>query len=126
MFDKQEEKSMKNKWDKTEIIIKIIGSLLVPFLLLFYGNKINNTLKEKELDIKYLEIATGILSRDPAKTPPSLRDWAVDILKFYSKEVPLSSDAATELKEKPLPTSRFITDEKGNIITDEKGNPISF
>ena len=116
---------MKDAWDKAKVIIKIISLLLIPLLLFIYGNRINTTLQEKELSVKYLEIATGILSQEPKKTPPSLRDWAIDIIKHYSKEVPLTDHAVNELKYYSLPTKKFLKDEKEDFIVDEKGNRIS-
>lgn len=115
---------LKDRWDKTEIIIKIIGAILIPLLLFIYGNRINTTIQEKELSVKYIEIATGILSQEPKNTPVSLRNWAVEIIKHYSKDVSLTKNAVNELKNNPLPTTKFLTDESGNVITDADGNPI--
>jgi hypothetical protein len=107
--------SNKDRWDKAEVIIKIISSIVIPVLLLIYGSKINSSIKEQEINVKYIEIATGILNQPPEKTPEALRNWALDILKEYSKTVPLTEKAIFELKNHQLPTSQTYTSRGGAI-----------
>ena len=42
----------------------------------------------REMDIKMIEVAVGILAAEPDKTK-GLRNWAVDTLAHYSKDVEL-------------------------------------
>ena len=49
-----------------------------------------------------IEVAVGILAAEPDKTK-GLRNWAVDTLAHYSKDVELTDEAKNALREKPLP-----------------------
>ncbi len=58
--------------------------------------------KDKELDIKMLQIALGILREDPAKSKISAaRSWAVDIINA-SAPVKIPKEARIELIKSPF------------------------
>jgi hypothetical protein len=65
----------------------IVGSLLTYFV------------SSRDLDIKMIDIAVGLLKEDPAniKLQPA-RNWAVDIISYYSADVPLTEEARNALK----------------------------
>jgi len=113
----------KDGWDMFSIIANPIILALVPIVLAFYGSSINKTLKEKEIGVKYIEIATELLSEKPSSDSKALRDWAIDVIQTYSL-VPFSKEAIAELERTALPRKHYLTDEAGDIITDEEGNPI--
>lgn len=118
-------KDIKDLWDKAEILAKVIASIVIPILIFVYGNKINATLKEKEIGVKYIEIATNILTQQPKNTPVSIRKWAIEVLNVYSEKVPFSQEVINELHEKPLLNHKYATTESGQVITDEAGNPLT-
>jgi hypothetical protein len=109
----------KDGWDK----FKIIAVLILPIVIGVCGYFINSTLKQREIKVRYVEIAVNILREKPRQETNALRDWAVDVLSSYSP-IPLRADAINELKQNPLPGHAFLTDERGNFITDENGNRI--
>src|SRR5208283_3215588 len=58
-----------------------VTALIVTLLIAFFGFRINCTLKDKEIKVKYVEIAAGILrdkNMDTNNKP--IRDWAIDVL----------------------------------------------
>lgn len=58
--------------------------------------------KNRDLDIKMIEIALGILREDPKESNiTAAREWAVSLLDRYSGE-PLSEAARSELLDRPL------------------------
>lgn len=107
----------KDAWDK----FQILSVVLIPFVLSFCGMKIDQTLKEREMRAKYIEIATGILRDKPSEDTLALRTWAIDVVQKYSP-VPLKKEAVEELSQNALPVKSYLTDEQGNFYTDEKGN----
>jgi hypothetical protein len=119
MSKDQESTPEKDRWDK----FKIIALIAVPLVIGFFGHSINSTLKQREIEVKYVEIAVSILREKPSEQTAGLRDWAVEVLRSYSP-IPLGADVIEELKRNPLPGNIFLTDEKGKIITDQKGEPI--
>jgi hypothetical protein len=115
--------SQKDCWDKFKIIINVFALIAVPVLIGLYGHFINSTLKKKEIEVKYIEIAVSILREKPNDETAGLRNWAVDVLRSYSP-IPINKDVIEELKHNPLPGLMYLTDQKGKIITDEKDEPI--
>ncbi len=95
----------KDGWDKAEIVAK----MLVPIVIALFGYLINNSIQEKalqqkdvELSQKYIEIAVGILKSDPSKKEKEpLRAWAIDVLKKYSP-IEISPAAIEALKNERL------------------------
>jgi hypothetical protein len=113
----------KDCWDKFSIIANFLALLIVPMVVGYYGSLINTTLKEKEIKVKYIEIAVDILSEKPSSDSKALRNWAINMLVRYSP-LDIKDEAITELKRTALPRKNYLLDETGEIITDEKGNPI--
>lgn len=68
----------------------------------FFGNAFNSATKEKEVRLKTV-VAIGVLSQDPNKSTPFLRDWAIDVVDSYSG-IPFSAKARDELRRTALPS----------------------
>ncbi len=90
----------KDFWDK----LKIYSFVAIPIIIAFLGHSANISLKEKDVGVRMVEMAVGILKEDPKDNPetPALRKWATSIIEKYSK-VKLTKSAKKELEEKPLP-----------------------
>ena len=64
---------------------------------------VDYTVREREMDIKMMEIAVGLLKEDPKGPLQAARTWAVDVISYYSKGgVPLPDDARVALKSTPV------------------------
>jgi hypothetical protein len=113
----------KDRWDKFSIIANFVALALVPIVLGIYGSSINTTLKEKEIRVKYIEIATEILSEKPSPDSRALRSWAIDVIQTYSL-VPFSNEAIVELERTALPRKHYLIDDAGNIITNDEGKSV--
>lgn len=90
----------KDVWD----IFKAISVAAIVPLVGWFGHQVNITVKERDAQIKTLELAMGVLAQDPATSPetPELRNWAMDVVDAYSG-VPLPAPARKELKVRPAP-----------------------
>jgi hypothetical protein len=93
----------KDFWDKLQVSTVSIAALAVPVALGLLGNAFNAATKEKEVRIKTVEIAIDVLAKDPDKSTPFLRDWAIDVVDSYSG-IPLSAKARDELRRIALPS----------------------
>jgi hypothetical protein len=93
----------KDFWDKLQISTVAIAAVAVPVALGLVGNAFNSATKEKDVRIKTVEIAIGVLSQDPNKSTPFLRDWAIDVVDSYSG-IPFSEKARDELRRNALPS----------------------
>ena len=88
IMSSEKENMKKDCWD----IVKIISEIIAIVVIAFYGYRINATLKQKELNVKMIELSIDILTIKPSKEADPLREWAIDILDRYS-EVPISEEA---------------------------------
>lgn len=71
----------KDRWDKLEVVAKLIGAGSV----LVVGLAINLTLKDRELQAQYVNLALQVLQRaDTATHAAPQREYAVAILDKYS------------------------------------------
>ena len=113
------ENKKKDGWDKFQICINFSAIVVIAGVGLF----VNSSLKSREVNVKYVEMAVDILRAKPDESQKNLRGWAINLINTYSK-VPLPVEAQQELKTNSLPKGAVLTDENGSAITDEKGNAI--
>lgn len=91
--------TQKDWWDKAKIIAEILAILAI----IFYGNALSSSLKEREINIKLVEMAISVLRAEPSKDTDILRGWTVQIIDKLSG-VPLSEEVKKELLRKRLPS----------------------
>ena len=84
-------------------------TILFGALTAVIGYWFNELRHRREMGVKMIEIAVGILAGKPDDNKP-LREWAVKVLAHYSTEVPLSEPAKGTLLDKPLPVTTTIFD----------------
>jgi len=96
----------KDKWDKAEIVAKILGAVLLPVITICIAYMLNASIQERSARVRMVELAVEILKSDPraATNANYMRGWAVDVLQKNS-EVPLPKEVLSALMELPLPTS---------------------
>lgn len=78
------EKKNTNTLDKIEAVSKILGVVAIPIILVIYGNYINESLQDKNLQRDYVQIAVGILQNESSKDDIGLRKWAVSLINENS------------------------------------------
>ena len=92
-------KEVKDNWDKAKIIAEIAKIIAI----ICVGVVINTTLNRREQDLKYIQLAVGILQTKPNETVSGLREWAVEIIDSHS-DTPLNDEAKKELLQNQLPS----------------------
>jgi hypothetical protein len=85
-------------------LLGVVITAIVGLVAAWLGYLFNELRHRREMGVKMIEIALGILAGKPDENKP-LRDWAVDVLEHYSKEaeVPLGKQAKDALRDKALP-----------------------
>lgn len=91
-------------WEKVRNFALAISSIVSACAIPLVGHWIASSLKQREIEVKYVEIAVDILSQNPDDSSAELREWATKTLNSYSS-VKLTDSAILELREQPLPTS---------------------
>lgn len=80
---------MRTTLDKLEIISKIISSILIPIVIGYMANEVNKSNKQKDVEVKLIELATSILNKEisqPQSTEnKNLRKWGVDVINLFSE-----------------------------------------
>jgi len=89
--------------EKWKLIISAFASVFIPLVIFAVGVMIDNTIKQQELSVKYVELAVNILSEPPMPETQNLREWAIKNIEKYS-EVPLDDKVQKELKTESFPT----------------------
>lgn len=103
----------KDRWDKTKLsvdIVKVVVEIILICVMSIAGYFINTTLKARELNLKnnelqlkYIEIAVGILQAEPDSRIDALREWAADIIDS-NPEYPLTEAAKKQLLQNAMPS----------------------
>ncbi len=104
-----------DRFDKIQIILKSITTLsivAIPLIIAFYSNRLTESINEKEINLKYVELSIKILSDAPRDSTSeksesdkndsdNIRQWAIDIIDELA---PIKMTKATkdELKKKRL------------------------
>lgn len=67
-----------------ESLSKILGAVALPVVLAVLGFWFNDSLKSRELNVKYVEIAVNVLSQPPSDETKSLRLWAINLINEHA------------------------------------------
>lgn len=92
-----------DSWQKLEVVSKVAAAVFIPLAVAYLGNQVATSNKQRDSETKFVELATAILSKDPARDQPpesrNLRKWAVDVINRFSG-VPMSEETADALIQK--------------------------
>ena len=89
------------QWEKLKVLSTLIATLAIPVVLAFVANSFSKDQKEKEIGMRYVELAVQILRSEPNSETKALRTWAISIIDHYS-QVPLPAEAKNELEFQQL------------------------
>ena len=78
------------------------GALAIPIVIHFSASNYANSLKEREIGVRYVELAINILREDPNKqNAKELRRWAIDVIN-ENASIKLSANAIKDLMDRKL------------------------
>ncbi|MFV0245151.1 MAG: hypothetical protein ACK5IB_09060 [Qingshengfaniella sp.] len=91
----------KDRWDKADIVGKIIGATLTPLMIVFATEVWRSEKEQTETNTAYRQTATEILTAPSAavRTDPVLQTWALDVLKDPVAPPALDEDVYQKLQE---------------------------
>lgn len=94
------------------IIIKIVSTILIPVMVVWFGNRVSRAIKEKEIRVKYIEIAIDILKEKPDEKEQEIRQWAINVINEFSELKLPETVQQTLVKDKPLTRERWFETQK--------------
>ena len=109
------------RWEKLKILSTLIATLAIPVVLAFVANSFSKDQKEKEIGIRYVELAVQILRSEPNSETKALRTWAISVIDHYS-QVPLPAEAKNELEFQQLKAEvqkLSVIQQKASNVIDE-------
>lgn len=81
-----------------------LAAIAVPVTVAYVGNYFAVATKDKDVGVKFVELAVGILSKEPTKADANVRKWATRILEKYAG-VDLDEQARQDIiNDVPLPS----------------------
>lgn len=87
-------------WQKLEVLSKVVAAVLIPVAVAYLGNQVAVSNKQRDSEVKFVELATAILRQEPianqSEDAASLRQWAVAVIDRFSG-VPMPSSTAKAL-----------------------------
>jgi len=102
MTNNNDQQAPPNNWEKAKIISNIIATILIPFIGYLMVNLFSNAIKEKEIQVRYVELAINILAHQgPDKQSEHMRGWATKIINYYS-DVKMVDEAIEEFQQEKL------------------------
>lgn len=107
--------------DSCALILQIIETMAIPVAIAIVGYFTTRAIKNRELNVKYVELSLEILKQPETENNKRLREWAEDTLNKYA-----------EIEMPPLPKTPLVPDRDSFpggalqlFIFDEEGNPVS-
>lgn len=88
-------------WEKAKICSLIVSTVVIPLAIGISGHWLSKSLKDKDIQVKYIELALNMLSQEPTEENNHIREWAIDVIDYYSK-VPLSETLKDEFIKSKL------------------------
>lgn len=92
----------KDRWDKGEIIAKLLGAVIVPTLVACTAYLWNRQNVQQQTSAQMSQIAVSVLQAEDT-TNSALRSWAIAVLQNPSSPPTLSKEAASDLEREGLP-----------------------
>ena len=106
-----------NPWDKARAISTIVATAIIPLAVALAGNWYAQAIKDKEIQLKYIELSIQILSAPPTDQNMEVRRWAVEAINRYS-EVKINAKAEKELLSEQLRLMIRSNEEAKKIIEE--------
>lgn len=103
------------KLEKIKSISHIIAVIAIPVITLIIGQEYTESVKERDVQGRFVELAIDVLKEKPKKENKNVRDWAIQIVNKYSG-VKMNEVTKSDLIEKvPIKTEPRVRSELDKI-----------
>ena len=90
-----------NPLEKAKAVSTIVATVVIPLAIALSGNWYGQLQKDKEVQLKYIELSVNILSDPPSESNQAVRGWAIDTINKYS-EVKIDSETRGQLLKQQI------------------------
>lgn len=108
-----------------KVLITALASVAIPGVLFVAGKSIEESLKSRELAVKYVEISVGILTGPPTPQTKNLRDWAIANINKHA-EIKLGLESIRELETEALPVVSTASTSSQNFTVPAEPRKIKY
>ncbi|TLD43445.1 MAG: hypothetical protein JETT_0263 [Candidatus Jettenia ecosi] len=98
-MENKEKAGQVSVWEKVKIVTTAIMTIIIPILIALIGNWYTQAIKERETQLRYIELSINILSQEPSDKNRNIRSWAINIINEYAPKH-LEEETKNELKLK--------------------------
>ena len=71
-------------WIKLKIFSNAFAAVVIPIAVAWIGYQYTQSIKEREIQGKFVELAVDILRTEPKPEDKALRDWGTQIINKFS------------------------------------------
>jgi len=100
-----------------------VSLVLIPILVLIVSSQHTESIKDKDVHAKLVELAINILDKEPAKDDTNIRRWATEVIDKYSG-VPFGASTKKDLIEKVPLNNDIPSFYKGIAIPKFSSGPL--
>ena len=75
--------------------------VVIPLAIALGSWLVSNAIQQSQKRVKYIEIAVGILDKEPSPKKKAIRDWAIEVLAEYSP-IEVNNDMKEALRNNPI------------------------
>jgi hypothetical protein len=104
--------------EQIETYAGIFLKVTLPLIMLTLGSCFINAYGDKEVRLRYIDIAVSVLNDKPSPEKQPLREWAVRTLNLYA-EKKLTASARGTLKSAPLTSFPAVEEKRQNEAKNE-------
>jgi hypothetical protein len=107
-------------WEKARAVSTIVATVVIPLAIALSSNWYGKQQKDKELQLKYVELSIQILSAPPKDSDQAVRKWAINTINRYS-DVKIDAQAESELLMEQLRRSIDSSNKAAKEILKDMG-----
>ncbi|MGE0637164.1 MAG: tetratricopeptide repeat protein [Bacteroidia bacterium] len=111
-----EQSQNNSKLEIMKTSLMAIGSIFIPLAIAYFGE----VKAESELELRYIELAVGILNKEESGDNHNTKDWAIKIINKYSPDIKLDSATQKEILNNDRLTGTTISETNNQVILSEK------
>ncbi len=93
--------------EKAKVLVNALATVVIPLVIAFVGHQYTSAFKDKDAQLRFVELSIGILSEEPTEDTEALRSWAARVVDKYSGVSFTESERRSIVEKSSFPDPRF-------------------